>query len=166
MRDHILSTIPYPVRIVVGLLIYRKVSQTLYGQGTARLSADERRLFRQQIWESINMLLTAARSNVAAGDHAAPFWLLGRNAPSEADFVLFGFVVSVLICEAYVCCHRQSSVTVLLILFRSLESQKVVRSFPIILDYARRIHDRYFPDYPRWADEVFTLTLTNKFAQN
>lgn len=27
------------------------------------------------------------------------------------------------------------------------ESQKVVKSFPTILDYARRIHDRYFPDY-------------------
>lgn len=49
MRPHVLSALPYPVQLVVGLLAYRKVSQTLYGQGTGRLSAEEINSFRQQV---------------------------------------------------------------------------------------------------------------------
>lgn len=30
---------------------------------------------------------------------------------------------------------------------RAPETQQVVRSFPAVVDYARRIHSRYFPDY-------------------
>lgn len=39
---------------------------------------------------------------------------------------------------------------VLIVLARGPESQKVVKSFPAVGDYARRIHDRYFPDYACW----------------
>lgn len=30
------------------------------------------------------------------------------------------------------------------------ETAKIVRSYPTIIDYAERIHTRYFPDYERW----------------
>ena len=33
---------------------------------------------------------------------------------------------------------------------RGPESTKLVRKFPMILDYAGRIHDKYFPDYGKW----------------
>ena len=36
------------------------------------------------------------------------------------------------------------------VLHRAPESQELVRSFPAIVDYATRIHERYFPDYERW----------------
>lgn len=35
-------------------------------------------------------------------------------------------------------------------LARAPESQRVVKSFPAVLEYARRIHDRYFPDFVSW----------------
>ncbi|GME51029.1 Glutathione s-transferase [Neofusicoccum parvum] len=131
MRDHVLSALPYLVRFLVGLLIYRESTQTLHGQGTGRFSPDEIAAFRLQIWESFDALLQAAKRN-ATGAEEAPFWVMGGEAPTEADTVFFGFIVSVLICSA------------------APESQKVVRSFPVVLEYAQRIHDRYFPDYQRW----------------
>ncbi|KAJ9656426.1 hypothetical protein H2201_008546 [Coniosporium apollinis] len=32
----------------------------------------------------------------------------------------------------------------------SPESKEVVRSLPAVMDYATRIHERYFPDYEKW----------------
>ncbi len=103
MRSNTLSALPYPVQLVVGLLAYRKVTQTLHGQGTGRLSAEEISAFRQQIWESINALLSASRrQKTETGGSDTTFWVLGGNGPSEADSVLFGFIASALVCSAYV----------------------------------------------------------------
>lgn len=33
---------------------------------------------------------------------------------------------------------------------RAPDSQKVVKGLPTVVEYAERIHDRYFPDYKRW----------------
>lgn len=30
----------------------------------------------------------------------------------------------------------------------------MVRGFPVMMDYAKRIHDAYFSDYDLWDDEV------------
>lgn len=38
----------------------------------------------------------------------------------------------------------------IIILFRAVESQQVIRGFPMLMDYAKRIHDRYFPEYEFW----------------
>ncbi|KAB2575013.1 hypothetical protein DBV05_g6343 [Lasiodiplodia theobromae] len=133
MRDHVLGTLQYPVRVVVGMLIYRGIKSTLHGQGTGRFTAEEIAAFRRQIWESFDDLLREAkRKQGGATDREKPFWIMGGDHPTEADMVLFGFVVSVLMCTA------------------APESQEVVRSFPTILEYAGRIHDRFFPDYRRW----------------
>ncbi|EAW12281.1 glutathione S-transferase family protein [Aspergillus clavatus NRRL 1] len=129
MRDHILSTLPAPVRVLVGLLIYRGVRATLHGQGTGRFTADEIRVFRREIWERVNGLLVAAKAAWRGGE---PFWVLGGEGPSEADFTVFGFIVSVLVCDA------------------APESRAVVAEFPVVMEYAERIHDRFFPDYEKW----------------
>ena len=103
MRPHVLVALPYPIQLLVGLLAYRKVTQTLYGQGTGRLSLEEISRLRQQVWESVDALLVAARrkkTETDAGD--ATFWVLGGDGPSEADTVLFGFISSALVCTAYV----------------------------------------------------------------
>ena len=77
MRSHVLSALTYPVQLVVGLLAYRKVQQTLYGQGTRRFSAEEIRSFRQQIWEYVHALLIASkRKSSETGDGDAIFWVL------------------------------------------------------------------------------------------
>ncbi|KXJ94932.1 hypothetical protein Micbo1qcDRAFT_200396 [Microdochium bolleyi] len=136
MRDYTLWSVPYPVRVVVGLLIHRNVTAMLYGQGTGRFSAEEIARFRLGIWTSINDVLVESRSKRMAradGDRdREPFWVLGGEEPTEADCALFGFVVSVLISTA------------------GPDSRKVVKSFPVILDYAGRIQDKYFPDYEKF----------------
>ncbi|KAH7054646.1 hypothetical protein B0J12DRAFT_570315 [Macrophomina phaseolina] len=149
MRDHVLNAAPYPVRVVVGLLIHRGVKQALHGQGTSRLSPEEIAAFRLQIWKAFEALLVEAKRKQGAGD--APFWVLGGESPSEADMLLFAFTASVLVCTACVTLmqeHRGNSAD----LFDGApDSQKVVRGLPAIMEYAHRIHGRYFPDYKRWA---------------
>ncbi|KAL4818524.1 hypothetical protein BDW67DRAFT_156745, partial [Aspergillus spinulosporus] len=127
MRDHVLGAIPYPIRIIVGLFIYRSTVQTLHGQGTGRYSADEIEKFREEAWGAVNDLLVAAK--VKAQDRAGPFWVLGGEQPTEADATVFGFVVSALICEA------------------GPKTKELVMGLPVTREYARRIHDTYFPDY-------------------
>ena len=100
MRDHILQALPYPMRVVVGLLIYRKTMQTLNGQGTSRYTPDEIRAFRQEIWEAINELLIASRTTIKGGPNDNPFWVLGGEGPTESDATLFGFIMSILVCTA------------------------------------------------------------------
>lgn len=132
MRDHVLEGFSLPLRFIIGQLIYRNTSATLHGQGTGRFSPEEIAAFRLQIWESFSELLLASRKQ--AKSKTKPFWLLGGDGPSEADMVLFGFIVSVMYCTA------------------APDSQKVVRGFPVLLEYAGRIHEAYFPDYQRWDD--------------
>ncbi|KAI1097359.1 hypothetical protein F4804DRAFT_178199 [Jackrogersella minutella] len=132
MRDHTLWAIPYPIRVVVGLMVYRKNNALLHAQGTGRFTAEEISAFQHEIWGSLNALLVASRSS-GQGDIDEPFWVLGGHQPTEADTCLFGFIISALICTA------------------APDSQKEIRSFPGLLDYAGRIHDRYFPDYEKWV---------------
>ncbi|KAI2468610.1 hypothetical protein F4781DRAFT_432136 [Annulohypoxylon bovei var. microspora] len=134
MRDHTLWSIPYPIRVVVGLIIYRDNNAMLHAQGTGRFTDEEIDEFRHEIWEGLSALLTASQSNSSKlSDNDMPFWILGGDHPTEADTCLFGFIVSALICTA------------------GPDSQKEVRKFPILLDYAERIHNCYFPDYEKWA---------------
>ncbi|KAI0451320.1 hypothetical protein F5B21DRAFT_507354 [Xylaria acuta] len=128
MRDHVLWSVPWPVRVFVGSMIYRNTVATLHGQGTGRLTAEEIAVFRREIWESCADLLLESQTKTrpATGE---PFWVLGGPQPTEADATLFGFVSSALLATA------------------GPDSQADVKSFPVLLDYARRIQERYFPDY-------------------
>lgn len=140
MRDHILETLSWPMRFVVGNIIYSNTVKTLHGQGTGRYSGDEIAGFRREIWESVNVLLveskTALGTQRSTNDGAEePFWVLGGENPTEADATVFGFVVSVLVCDA------------------APDSRSVVRSFPVVMEYAKRIQGRYFPDYEMWKEE-------------
>ncbi len=98
MRDHILCAISYPVRILVGLLAYRSTVSTLYAQGSGRYSDDEVVDSKQEIWDTLDKLLAVSKAKAGKG----PFWILGGSHPTEADATLFGFIVSVLTCTAYV----------------------------------------------------------------
>ncbi|KAA8641445.1 uncharacterized protein ATNIH1004_001910 [Aspergillus tanneri] len=127
MRSKILAALPWPVQVVVGHLIYRKVSRTLNGQGTMTFSVDEIGVFRQEIWEGINAAVLAAQSR--SGNHEGLFWIWAGEARTETDAVLFGFIVS-----------------------GAPDSQRIIRSFPALMEYARKIHDRYFPNYDLWNE--------------
>ena len=54
MRDHVLWPIPYPIRIIVGLLAYRANLAMLNGQGTGRFTEEEIAKSRREIWEAIS----------------------------------------------------------------------------------------------------------------
>ncbi|KAI1660773.1 putative glutathione S-transferase [Daldinia decipiens] len=132
MRDHVLWPIPYPIRIVVGLLAYRANTTMLNGQGTGRFTKEEIEQSMYEIWGAINVQLVMSRSSSKGGDEK-PFWVLGGEEPTEADACLFGFIVSAWICTA------------------GPKSHDTIKSFPVLLDYAGRIHDQYFPDYDKWT---------------
>lgn len=126
-RDHILWSIPYPLRVLVGILAYRANVRKLYDQGTGRFSDAEIRALIREVWEGVSGMLEASRRK-AGNDR--PFWILGREEPTEADATVFGFAVSVLICDA------------------GPESRELVKNeFPVVVDYVQRIHNRWFPDY-------------------
>ncbi|KAJ2896073.1 hypothetical protein MKZ38_005901 [Zalerion maritima] len=134
MRDHILSQLSYPMRVLVGYLIYRKHLSILYGQGTMRYDQGEVASFRRQIWETLaRQLLVSRRKWVemdgGGGEEKQCFYLLGGEGPTEADFTLFGFIIAVMVNEA------------------GPESKRTVGEFEVLEDYARRIHGRFFGDY-------------------
>ncbi|KAL4806484.1 hypothetical protein BDV18DRAFT_159658 [Aspergillus unguis] len=134
MRDTVLSFIPYPMRVLVGLLVYRKTLQTLNGQGTGRYSDEEIQEFRVEAWSAVNEWLVASKAQQLQNNEERLFWIFGGQEPSEADAVVFGFVVSGLVCDA------------------GPKMKDVVKSFPVVVEYATRIHDTYFPDYERWDE--------------
>ncbi|KAI8956539.1 putative glutathione S-transferase [Daldinia sp. FL1419] len=134
MRDHVLWPIPYPIRIIVGLLAYRANAALLKSLGTSRFTEEEIANFIREIWGAISAQLTISRSGSSKGNGTEPFWVLGGDEPTEADTSLFGFIVSAWICEAGPISHD------------------IIKSFPVLLDYAGRIHDRYFPDYEKWTE--------------
>jgi hypothetical protein len=83
------------------------MTQTLHGQGTLRFTDDEIASMRQDIWEEINSLLVASKAASNNAQRIQVFWLLGGDAPTEADAACFGFIAGALISTAQV--HVSSS---------------------------------------------------------
>lgn len=131
MRDHAMSKLPYPARIVAGILAYRGIIQRLHEQGTGRFSDAEITAFTEEVWESVNGLLEASlEKQQEKGDC---FWVLGGTGPSEADTTVFGFVVANLVSDS------------------APWSRNMLKTkFPNTVEYARRIHKKFFPDYQMW----------------
>ncbi|KAJ6110667.1 hypothetical protein N7486_002902 [Penicillium sp. IBT 16267x] len=127
MRDKILGALPWPVRVVVGNMIYNKNFRNMMGQGTGKFSAEEIAAFRIDIWDTLNAVISESR---AQSRGKGPFWVWGGDAPTEADAVVYGFIVSGLTCGP------AAPIT-----------KGIIQGHPALMDYARRIHDAYFPDY-------------------
>jgi hypothetical protein len=98
MRGKVLAALPFPVQVVVGLLIHRGVVRTLHGQGVWRYTPEERDTFRGEVWQAMSVLLIDSRGK--RGGSEEPFWLAGGNEPTEVDATLFGFIASCLVCAA------------------------------------------------------------------
>ncbi|RAO68828.1 uncharacterized protein BHQ10_004840 [Talaromyces amestolkiae] len=132
MRDGVMAAIPYPIRVIVGYLAWRKNNAGLHSQGTGRFSAEEIHSFRDKIWHSLDDLLAESRHKSLSGQKL--FWALGGEGPTEADTSLYGFVIAGLVCDA------------------GPDSKKLIRTLPNVVEYARRIHGEFFADYaaPVW----------------
>ncbi|KAI4184576.1 MAG: hypothetical protein L6R41_004651 [Letrouitia leprolyta] len=100
LRPGILFALPYPVQVLVGSIAYRKISATLYGQGTGRYTPEEISKFKKDIWENINALLAASSQQKNSGGPGGTFFVMGGSAPTEADTTLYGFIASGLVCDA------------------------------------------------------------------
>lgn len=96
MRDSVLGHIPYPMRVLIGLWAYRTNKNMLYGQGTLRFTDEEMAALRREIWDGVNAMLVESRSKAQEAGKEGPFWVLGGRTPTEADPVVFGFVVAAL----------------------------------------------------------------------
>ena len=94
-RAWVLWSLPYPAQVVIGLYIWRMVRASLAGQGTSRYTVDEIRIFRREIWDSLEALLCESKMKSSGGK---PFWVLGGDEPTEADTTLFGTVAAHLSC--------------------------------------------------------------------
>ncbi|UNI17755.1 hypothetical protein JDV02_004075 [Purpureocillium takamizusanense] len=129
MRSNVLGAVPWPLQRAVGWLAYRTVTSGLHGQGTGRLTGEEVLAFQEEVWEAVDALLVDSRQS-AVGD--GPFWVLGGSEPTEVDATMYGFIVGALVCDA-------APVTA-----------KIVKTYPTTVQYAERIHQRYFPDYQGW----------------
>lgn len=95
MRDKILAFLPWPVRVVVGNMVYNKNLRIIEGQGTGKFNADEIAAFRTDIWDTLNAALADSHSKTRNG---GLFWALGGEEPTEADAVVFGFISAGLVC--------------------------------------------------------------------
>ncbi|KAL9599996.1 MAG: hypothetical protein Q9219_003465 [cf. Caloplaca sp. 3 TL-2023] len=100
LRPGVLGSLPYPVQVLVGQLAYRKMSATLYGQGTGRFTPDEITKFKTDIWQNLNALLAASRRKAGSGGPGGTFFVLGGSEPTEADTTLYGFIAAGLVCAA------------------------------------------------------------------
>ncbi|KAI9875946.1 MAG: hypothetical protein M1830_007691 [Pleopsidium flavum] len=132
-----LSTIPYPIRIVVGFFLARKLRGSYYAQGIGRYTDEERSMFCEEAWTAFNDILTANNvqgdgKRAEGGDGQGIQWVLGTEGPTEADASLYGVLAGNLISSA------------------NPEMQRTIRKFPALVNYAERVHDTFFPDYSRW----------------
>lgn len=131
MRDHAMGKLPYPARVIAGNLAYRGIIQRLHEQGTGRFSDAEIEAFTKEVWDAVNGLLEASLEKTSAENGC--FWVLGGEQPSEADTSVFGFIVANLVSDS------------------APWSRDLLKGrYPTIIDYARRIHNKYFPDYQMW----------------
>jgi hypothetical protein len=131
MRDYSMAKVPFPERTTMGDVALRGIVQKVHDQGTGRFSDDEIRAFRKEIWLSVDAFLEDSRKTTNAEEC---FWVLGGEAPTEADATVYGFIVSTLVAES------------------GPESKHLVQTeCPAAVEYAMRIHRRFFPDYESWA---------------
>lgn len=130
MRDHAMGKLPYPARIVAGALAHRGIVSRLHEQGTGRFTDEEISAFTREIWVAINGLLRQSAKKV---DRNEVFWILGGSEPTEADTTVFGFIVANLVSDS------------------APWSRNLLKTdFFMTREYARRIHEKYFPDYQIW----------------
>ncbi|KAJ4359903.1 uncharacterized protein N0V89_000460 [Didymosphaeria variabile] len=130
MRDHALWSIPYPMRVLIGLLAFRANVNKFYEQGAGRFSDAETRALIKDVWAGVSGLLEESRRKAHGGEC---FWVLGGKEPTEADATVFGFVVSNLVCDA------------------APETRGLLKEdFGVCVEYAERVHRAWFPDYEMW----------------
>ncbi|KAF9870240.1 glutathione s-transferase [Colletotrichum karsti] len=107
------------------------VNSQLYMQGTGRYTDEEVKGFASDVVMSLNGFCETSLSKLSLDSRESrePFWILGGQRPSEADFVAFGNLATVL----------GTSVNPV--------HAALIREKPALVEYIGRIHERYFAEY-------------------
>jgi len=92
MRDYgPVGHLPWGKRHVAAYFMSKYAGVLLWGQGTGRHKPGEVVQMIEEMVDSLNVLAEASLEKCKAGDGSKePFWILGGEGPSEADFSLFG----------------------------------------------------------------------------
>jgi hypothetical protein len=115
----------------IGNKIYNTHYTTLYGQGVGRFSDSEAKGLREEIWSQLNDLLLSSLQ--AQSKEEEPFWVLGGEKPTECDTTVLGFISSAMIAES------------------GPETKEFVKGLEGVMEYARRIHEKWFGEYEIWS---------------
>ncbi len=91
-----LCNMPYPLRVIVGYMIWRTIRRNYYGQGVGRYTDEERQMFAEEAWAALNEIYVGNQMGGGEGDR----WVLGGEGPTEADASLYGILVAGLWAEA------------------------------------------------------------------
>lgn len=100
MRDRgPFANLPGGIRHVVVAFVFRYARFMLYMQGTGRYAADEVARLRDEAIGALADFAEAARGRRGEDEDGVrrPFWILGGEKPSEADFTLFGYLSGMLV---------------------------------------------------------------------
>ncbi|KAF1843512.1 uncharacterized protein K460DRAFT_433157 [Cucurbitaria berberidis CBS 394.84] len=101
-----------------------------YFQGTGRFMDGEIHTFREEIWAGVHVILEDSRRKATQGEC---FWVSGGDEPCEADATVYGFAISALVSDS-----------------GPMGGDLVKSECPAVLEYATKIHQRYFPDHEVW----------------
>ncbi|KAK0657725.1 hypothetical protein B0T16DRAFT_402433 [Cercophora newfieldiana] len=127
MRDKLFGHLPFGAKHIMGILTLQFSKMMLYFQGTGRHNPAEVQHFTEEAVVALAGFAEAAQKKVGT---SAPFWILGQEKPTEADFTLFGALAGYLVND-----EVQPVMTTM------------IRSHPSLVDYIERIHGAYFADY-------------------
>lgn len=94
-RDGALQSKHISLKFMIGLVAHWRVTQTLHSQGSGRFSSEEQKMFRYEIWKTLEEMLADRQAAVEHQDQ--PFWCLGGQTATEADAVVFAFISTALV---------------------------------------------------------------------
>ncbi len=130
-------------------MLYRYCAFMVFFQGTGRHKPAELEQLRR---EAIGAMADYADAALARADKDSPkpFWILGGDKPTEADFTLFGLLSGTLATTVYVVGSRipfHVGITADRPLIRNSFSTGLIKEHPSLMSYVERIHNTYFSDF-------------------
>jgi len=142
-----LAGLSWGVRHVAAFFVWQYSRLMLYFQGTGRYAPDELKRLRREAVGTLADYAGAAMAK-AAGGASEPFWILGGEQPTEADFTLFGYLANMCYSSGpQVSSPFRLGDGELTSRCRNPFTTDLVRQHKPLVSYVERIHRKYFPDF-------------------
>ncbi|GKT91566.1 glutathione S-transferase [Colletotrichum tofieldiae] len=107
------------------------VNSQLWFQGVGRYNDEEVKAFASEVIMSLNGFCETSLSKLSLDSRESrePFWILGGQRPSEADFIVYGNLATILGTNV------------------NPVHAALIREKPALVEYVGRIHERFFAEY-------------------